>query len=309
MLWLLLACTPTDPAPASTEASSLDDTLTIAHGQVVGTHNSYHVDTTGYPPWAYTHRPLDEQLDLGVRQFELDVWDLDGEVQVLHLPGLDAGVTCGTLADCAGVQAAWSDQHPDHFPLVTLVETKSPEARAAFLDAVDDVLRGVWGDRLFTPADLLGEAVDLPSALGDEGWPTLSEMRGTALYVLHDGGDHRHVYLQTDLAERAMFPDGFGDLTVPWAAVHSINDPDDPRIADVVAAGHLVRTRADSDLAEAEAGDTTRRDAALASGAHFLSTDFPEPHPDSGYVVALPDPVGCNPLTAPTECAPGAMEP
>jgi len=306
MVLLLLACTP-DADPGDTGLPRvLDDALTIAQVQAVGTHNSYHVDTTGFGPWNYTHRPLDEQLDLGVRQFELDVWDTGVEgIEVVHLPGLDAGVTCGTLADCVQRQVDWSAAHPDHVPLVTLVEPKSSDPTGAFHDVLDAILRDAWGERLFVPADLQAGHDDLPGALAAEGWPTLGEMRGTALYVLHDGGAHRDAYLTR--SDPALFLDGYGDLNVPWAAVHSLNDPNDPRMADVLAAGHLVRTRADGDVEEPAAGDTTRRDAAIASGAHFLSTDFPEPHPETGYVVDL-DGVACNPVTAPASCNPSRIE-
>ena len=36
-----------------------------------------------------------------------------------------------------------------------------------------------------------------------------------------------------------------------------------------------VRTRADADGAESDALDYSRANAALSSGAHFISTDFP----------------------------------
>ena len=49
------------------------------------------------------------------------------------------------------------------------------------------------------------------------------------------------------------------------------------------------------------------RDAALAGGAHFLSTDYYEPSPyfDSPYAGALPDGrvARCNPVTAPSACS------
>ena len=83
----------------------------------------------------------------------------------------------------------------------------------------------------------------------------------------------------------------------------------------------LVRTRADADTREARAGDTRRRDAAFASGAHFVSTDYylPEQAPASapGYLVALPleglavgpatTPLGgvvarCNPVSVDRRC-------
>jgi len=58
------------------------------------------------------------------------------------------------------------------------------------------------------------------------------------------------------------------------------NDPVEgfARIQELVKAGFLVRTRADSDTAEARANDTRSRDQALASGAQFISTDYPEPN-------------------------------
>ncbi len=306
MLWLLLfACT--DDVDPTAHSRDLDDTLTVADVQAVGTHNSYHVDTSDFAPWDYDHRPLDEQLDLGVRQFELDLYWVDGEIQVFHFPVADAGTTCPTLPDCLDAQAGWSAAHPDHVPIVTLIEPKSGDLDAAFYDLLDGQLRDAWGERLFTPSDLLGDHADLPSALAADGWPTFATTRGTAIYVLHAGNPDRDVYLDAGLDTRAMFPDGYGDLDAPWAAIHSMNDPTSPRIAEVLAAGHLVRTRADGDVVEPAAGDTSRRDAAIASGAHFVSTDFPEPHPETGYVVDLGG-VVCNPVTAPTDCDPSRVE-
>ena len=59
-----------------------------------------------------------------------------------------------------------------------------------------------------------------------------------------------------------------------------------------------------------EDGDTSRLDLALSSGAHCISTDFPEPDEETGYVAAIPggEPVGCNPRTAPAECTAEALE-
>jgi hypothetical protein len=71
-----------------------------------------------------------------------------------------------------------------------------------------------------------------------------------------------------------------------------------------------VRTRADGDNVEPFAGDTSKRDAALASGAQFVSTDYPVivpgvPMTGTPYVVDIPGgtPARCNPVTAPAACA------
>ena len=66
-------------------AALADDCLRLNEIQVVGTHNSYHVQpqeplftairdyNLGLSQlWEYTHLPLDQQLEMGLRQFEID---------------------------------------------------------------------------------------------------------------------------------------------------------------------------------------------------------------------------------------------
>jgi len=67
--------------------------------------------------------------------------------------------------------------------------------------------------------------------------------------------------------------------------------PKGDKIERLVQAGYIVRTRADANLREARGNDTQRRDDALDSGAHIVTTDFPagEAHPTTGYVVHLPE--------------------
>jgi Phosphoinositide phospholipase C, Ca2+-dependent len=82
-----------------------------------------------------------------------------------------------------------------------------------------------------------------------------------------------------------------------------------------VKQGYLVRTRSDLPLSTVTSGDTDMLDAALRSGAHVISTDFPEigmsARYGSDYVAALPDggPVRCNPVTARPGCVDDRLEP
>jgi hypothetical protein len=81
------------------------------------------------------------------------------------------------------------------------------------------------------------------------------------------------------------------DEDSPAAAYLTLNDPqgEASRIARDVAAGYMVRTRADADTVEARRNDTRRRDAAFASGAQYVSTDYMQPDPRFGdYRVQLP---------------------
>jgi hypothetical protein len=63
-----------------------------------------------------------------------------------------------------------------------------------------------------------------------------------------------------------------------------------------------VRTRADADLRR----DRERRDAALASGAHFLASDFVDPRYD-WVELGRSAPVRCNPVSAPRACGPRTL--
>lgn len=317
---LLLACRDPEPAPLRV-AHPQDERLSIAEVQALGTHNSYHVQTSSRPEWEYTHRPLDEQLgQLGVRQFELDLaWDTEEDRWlVFHVPLIDQGTTCETLRDCASTMAAWSREHPAHHPILTLLEVKddlpdTEDEAQLRLAALEEDLLATWGEAgILTPEEVQGSSPTLNAAVAERGWPTFATTRGRSIWVLHTGGDWRGVYTEGDttVAGRLIFPDGGGDLGLGVAAVQTMNDPWDANIATAVAQGQLVRTRCDGDTVQARDNDLTQAQAALDSGAHFVSTDFPEPHPTTGYVVEIPGgtPSRCNPLRAAEGCASTDLE-
>ncbi|MCP4644047.1 MAG: hypothetical protein GY851_26630 [bacterium] len=295
------------------EAPGAETALRMNQMQVVGTHNSYHVKPPEplfsqikvvYPDavtWDYTHAPLDVQLERGVRSFELDVYHDPAGTKVLHVPQYDKGTTCETLVDGLTTIREWSKAHPRHVPVIVLVELKDepisqvatpilPFDKAA-IDQVDREIRQVLNEkRLLTPDDVRGDAATLSDAIHTDGWPLLEEVRGTVMLVLHARGAHARHYTagSPSLEGRAMFIES--RVGTPYASVFIRNDPRDPGIPELVKQGYIVRTRADSDLRQAAANNTARRDAAFPSGAHIVSTDFPpgEAHADTGYVVALP---------------------
>ncbi|MFZ5481756.1 MAG: Ca2+-dependent phosphoinositide-specific phospholipase C [Myxococcota bacterium] len=297
-MWLL-ACAA--PAEDSGRTYPLDDVLRVNHVQVEGTHNSYHVAATDEGDLAYTHAPLDVQLDeQGVRQFEIDVqYDPDaGELLVYHIPVVDMGTTCETLAACLAVLRGWSDEHPDHPPLFVLIEPKTPHSadlEQGMFTLLEEEVRAAWPDRVLTPDDLRGEHPDLATAIAADGWPTLGATRGHLLLSLLDRGGWRDAwtYGGTTLEGRVMF--GNVEPGSPLAAFILLDDPATDPIAETVDAGVIVRTRADTDLAY----DAARFELAVASGAHALSTDVP---------VELEIPDLCNPRTAPPECTSDAVE-
>jgi hypothetical protein len=103
-----------------------------------------------------------------------------------------------------------------------------------------------------------------------------------------------------------MFPDAYGDIDADFAAYHSMNNPvgGQAAINALVSANHLVRTRADADVEERQTLDYQRANAALSSGAHFISTDFPFSGSSAmyGFIIPQGTPSRCNPITAPATC-------
>lgn len=246
--------------------------------------------------------------------------DLPG-FKVLHIQDIDFQSTCFTFIDCLDTIKGWSDAHPGHFPIAILVELKDdvflPEFGTAIpqfigpveLDALDAEIRSVFPpDQLIVPDDVRRGRPTLEAGVLTDGWPTLAEARGRVVFLMDNAGQKREFYRDghPSLEGRVLFTNSVpGDAD---AAFVKLNDPirDADVIHDVVAAGYLVRTRADADTKEARTGNTVPRDTALASGAQFVSTDYPvdEPKFPPDYVVELPGgpPARCNPVSAPAKC-------
>jgi len=250
-------------------------------------------------------------------------------MKVLHVQDVDFETTCLTLIDCLVTVKEWSDAHPGHLPILILIEAKDevipdpfelgfaiplPFGVEEFRD-LDAEIRSVFPPgQLITPDDVRARGRGLEASVLTRGWPALGEARGRVLFALDNGGGYRLDYLDgdPDLVGRVLFTNGVpgeGD-----AAFVKRNDPigSFDEIRDLVRAGYLVRTRADADTLQARSGDTAQRDAALASGAQFVSTDYPVPNPafGTGYFVEIPDgmPARCNPVTAPPGCRESALE-
>ncbi len=243
-------------------------------------------------------------------------------LKVLHVQEIDYETTCYTFISCLKEIRDWSDANPGHLPITVLIEAKDeaiPDPLnlgfavplpfdATALNAIDAEIRQVFAhERLILPDDVRGDAPTLEQAVLTSGWPTLTESRGKVLFALDNGGDKRDLYIagHTALAGRVLFTDS--PPGTPEAAFMKKNDPraEPGLIESLVEQGYLVRTRTDADTEEARNNDTSRRDIALASGAQFISTDYPVPDPEfSNYQVTMPGGgvARCNPIN-PGNCS------
>lgn len=329
---LLALATLAAASPVASADNRFPDTLKLNQLQVIGSHNSFKepIDPALLEMMSavsakskeldYAHPPLTDQLNLGLRNLELDLYydpngglyskplgltvakpskaralpyDPEGQMlepgfKVLHVPDIDFRSSCLTLATALAELRNWSEHHPNHLPVfVTLnLSDKSTELpgaaipipydRAAY-DALDKAFaKHLGGERMIVPDEVRGEHATLEEAVLAGAWPELSSARGRFLFVIDDHGRKREGYVEDhpSLRGRLLFVDS--EPGTPEAAFLIRNNPkgEGDTIRQLVKSGYLVRTRADAGTHEARRGDYTRFEAAKASGAQVISTDY-----------------------------------
>lgn len=283
----------------------------------------------------YSHPPLSDQLDDGPRQLELDLlYDPDGGryaeplgrrlalqrgavlppwddapyrrpgLKVFHVQDIDYRSNCPRFEDCLAEIRAWSRLHPDHLPILILINLKEDALptpgtvkpllfNAAAMDSIDAEIRAVFPEsELIVPDQVRGRRASLAAAVKAGGWPKLGQARGKVFFALDGPKDQVDRYRagRRNLEGRVMFVNAEpGDSD---AAYMTLNDPiaDEAAIKAALAAGVIVRTRADADTLEARKGTIWRRETALSSAAQYVSTDYMRPDPRfPGYQVRLPE--------------------
>jgi hypothetical protein len=250
------------------------------------------------------------------------LWSEPG-FKVMHAPDADYRTSCPTLLGALQTIRSWSVAHPDHVPIVIQLELKGPWSWARvtggarvprwttdILDDLDGEIRSVFdGSTIITPDRIRANAATLEQAVLSCGWPLVDELRGSVLFFF-DYGDNE--YIRDNYRAGRPSLEGRVAFTTPPpgqpdSAFIMVNDPRGdrgPHITDLVRRGYLVRTRADEPVSTAKANEHDRVDAALNSGAHMISTDFPQPGlafrwGDGQFVAQLPGgaTVQVNPVT------------
>ena len=209
------------------------------------------------------------------------------------------------FVQCLEEIQSWSEAHPTHLPLLVLINAKQApidlpgaveplEFDHAAFDALDSEIRAVIGPKqLLTPDDVRGDAATLRDAVLENGWSSLAETRGKIFFALDEGPIVVEIYRRgkSALQGHAMFVNAPDELSDD-AAYFTMNDPvaTGELITSRVQKGFIVRTRADANTIEARSGDRERLNAALVSGAQYISTDYYLPRKEwSTYLASMPN--------------------
>jgi hypothetical protein len=251
--------------------------------------------------------------------------------KIFHSAAFDYRTTVRTFKAALEEINAWSRAHPRHVPIMIEVELKplirpprtlppitDPAVKAIFeqlavpirwtaadMAAMEqEILSVLPRNKILTPDDVRGDAPTLRDAVLTKGWPEIDSVRGRFMFTLDNEGEIRDLYLgpAADLKGRLLFASvGPEHQAAAWM---KLNSPARgfARVQEMVKKGFIIRTRADEEAREAKANNTDRREKALESGAHYISTDFPTPDKRYGpYFVQLPGGVTArlNPVTGP----------
>ena len=246
--------------------------------------------------------PLGRKMAPATTPYDLSPLKKPG-MKVMHVPDIDYRSVCPLLVDCFREIRTWSKAHPDHVPILIIFNLKQDQLKipgavkllpfdAAAMDAVDAEIRSVFKPgEIITPDMVQGKHKTLREAVAAGAWPTLGQARGKIMLAMDESPEVVAVYrgARKTLEGRMMFVN-IGEAS-PAAGYITLNDPlkQAARIKAAVKAGLIVRTRADADTWESRRNDTAPRDAAFASGAQYVSSDYM--HPDlrfSPYQARLP---------------------
>jgi len=258
-------------------------------------------------------------------------WSQPG-TKIIHIADLDYNSNCILFVSCLQQIRGWSEAHPRHLPVLIMLEFKQSDPRvvagggvnappwnAAALEAVEAEIRSVFRDPdMITPDDVRRRDQTLEQSVLRYGWPSLDDARGKVVFLMdNDPGPIRDAYTagHPNLEGRAIFTNSRPGLQD--AAFIKRNEPRDAntaQIQDLVRKGYLIRTRSDVPLTTILENDTAQLEAALASGAQLISTDFPEigmsARYDRDFVAEF---LGgrtwrCNPVSAPRGCRRETLE-
>ena len=282
-------------------------------GQLDAGLRSLEIDVNHDPQGGRFLKPAGYEMlrQKGVPESSLAPHDTTGLEQpgfkVFHMTDIDFRSSCNLLTACLGQLKAWSVANPDHTPVFVMLEAKDmsipliPNSTSALpfdgaaYDKLDAEIVSVMGrDRIITPDDVRGNHPTLETAVRANAWPALSASRGKFVFLLitalNTDGLSAYREGRPNLEGRVAFLRSKpGESFAAFLLLdNSLVRKDE--IAQRVKEGYLVRTRSDIETYEAKVNDMARADAAFASGAQIVSTDFYKPGNAYGtnYVVTLP---------------------
>lgn len=216
-------------------------------------------------------------------------------IKIMHIPDVDFNTHYYSFKDALRDIKDFSNKNPNHLPIAILLEMKTetindyipnvgfasalPWDLAGFMEMEKEILAVFEPENIIKPDDIRKNETTLRQGLLTNGWPTIGESRGKVMFMFTNTNEQNITYKQgaPSLENRLCFTNA--NPNEDDAAFLKIDDPvfGQEDIRKYVQEGFLIRTRTDAGTVEARNGDYSMFNAALSSGAQFLSTDYYKP--------------------------------
>ena len=193
--------------------------------QFLATHNSYKdkpgplmyaFELLNYSNYGYYFDPLYDQLDKGIFSLELDVYPTETGFLCMHKTYGDIATTGYNMALALEEIAIWSSCNVGHLPITIMIEPKGWVLKnkdamnmtdPGVMERFDELLLDTFGDKLYTPADMLGDTYDnLSEAAAADAWPTLLEMKDKIMVFEITDRVYQYIDLDPSMKTQKMFP-------------------------------------------------------------------------------------------------------
>lgn len=246
-------------------------------------------DKLHYGSGTMNMEPLTDQLNVGIRSFELDVeaYSLGGKegFRCLHNPGITMTTNCYDFSLALQEISMWSDNNPGHLPITIILEPKMTFVpipgykffKLEHAQKLDELFRSELGDKLLTPADMLRDYESFGDMRATDDWMKVEDMLGKVMVLLHftTGLTQEYIALDPSIHAQAMFPTTVSsEASKSYASFVIVNDPNTAAVLDEDLVRNkklIVRTRVDAHPTYSKA----RRETAMNTHSQILSTDFP----------------------------------
>ncbi len=286
---------------------AIEDGVKLNEIAILGTHNSYQrlataetrfamniIDTitfkkAGLDTFDFEMDTLTEQLEMGVRNVEIDIETLDKddkiEFKVTHNSFVDNASSAYDFTKALQEIKMWSDNNPEHIPVIIIVEPKSfvieingmKKFSLEYAKELDKIVGNTLGDSLLTPKDMLRDYASFKEMRENDDWISLKEAQGKILVLLHDCDvTESYIALDETIKTQKMFPMlRYDDRNESYTSFILENDAfraNERKAENIDESNLIVRTRAD---VYPEYSDE-RYKAAEECGSQILTTDYPE---------------------------------
>lgn len=278
--------------------------------QVIGSHNSYkkvmdeklyqHLlqKDTGVSTLYYDHPSIEKQLNLGLRNLEIDIWKDDNGgkyanpsgakianktyewqsemktpgFKIFHMPDVDYETHQPNFEKQLRELKKWSEQNLTHETVFITLELKDEkeDKETSFtyqdIEAINQQIQDNLGaEHLITPKELKRQNNQII-------WPSIDQSRGKFVWIIDNTDYRRELFDKIEIEQSNIFLNVAIDH--PKAGCMILNNPYDETIPQLAEKGIIIRTRADDSTKQARNNDYSTFEQAKKSKAQIITTDY-----------------------------------